>query len=71
MNQDIVSGKWKEVKGKIHQQWGEITNDDVARMKGTQEELQGLLQKKYGYQRDAAEKEIDTFLKKNGFDEDE
>jgi uncharacterized protein YjbJ (UPF0337 family) len=68
MNQDIISGKWKEIKGKIHQQWGEITDDDVAKMKGTQEELQGLLQKKCGYQREAAEQEINNFVKKNGFD---
>lgn len=68
MNQDIVSGKWKEIKGKVHQQWGAITDDEIAKMKGTHEELQGLLQQKYGYQKEAAEQEINNFIKKNKFD---
>ncbi len=67
MNQDIISGKWNEIKGKVHQQWGAITDDEIAKMKGTQEELQGLLQKKYGYQKEAAQEEIDKFVRKNRF----
>jgi uncharacterized protein YjbJ (UPF0337 family) len=69
MNQDIVAGKWKEIKGKLTQQWGNITDNDITQMKGTHEELQGLLQSKYGYQKDKAQKEIDTFLKLNGWDD--
>lgn len=71
MNQDIVSGKWQEIKGKVKQQWGNLTDDEITKMKGTHEELQGLLQKKYGYQKDAAEKEIDVFLTKNGWKDKE
>jgi len=67
MNQDIVSGKWQEMKGKVKQQWGKLTDDDITQMKGTQEELQGLLKKHYGYEKDAADKEIDTFVTKNGW----
>lgn len=67
MNQDIISGKWHEVKGKLKQQWANFTDDDIEKMQGTHEALQGLLQKKYGYQKDAAEKEIDNFIKTNGW----
>jgi uncharacterized protein YjbJ (UPF0337 family) len=69
MNNDIVSGKWQEIKGKLKQQWGNLTDDEITKMQGTHEELQGLLQKRYGYQKDAADKEIDHFLKVNGWDE--
>lgn len=65
MNKDIIQGKWKEVKGKIRQQWSEFTEDDIGHMRGTYEELEGALQKKYGYQKDRAEKEIETFINAN------
>lgn len=68
MNKDIVKGHWKEIKGKVKQQWGKLTDDDVSRMQGTYDELEGVLQKKYGYQKDKIEKEIESFIEKNHFD---
>ena len=61
MNEDIVKGKWKELKGNVRQQWGKLTNDDVDRLKGTQEELVGLLQQRYGYEQEQAKKEINDW----------
>lgn len=69
MNKDIIKGKWQEVKGKIRQQWGDLTDDEISKMKGSYEELQGVLQKKYGYDRDRSEKEIEAFVKKNRWDD--
>ncbi len=71
MDNDIVKGKWTEIKGKLKQQWAKLTDDDIASMKGSFEELEGKLQTSYGYQKDQAKKEIDTFLTKNGYDETE
>lgn len=68
MNKDIVQGHWHEMKGKLKQQWGNLTEDDIASAIGTREELCGLLQKKYGYQKDRVEQEIDRFLAQNGWD---
>jgi len=56
MNKDIFKGKWKELKGKVKQQWGKLTDDDIAKVEGNYEELEGLLQKSYGYQKDQAKK---------------
>jgi uncharacterized protein YjbJ (UPF0337 family) len=67
---DIVQGYWHEIKGKIKQQWGKLTDDDIQEMEGSQEELRGLLQKKYGYAKEKAEKEIDTFLQQGGYKND-
>ena len=67
MNSDIIKGNWKEIKGKIRQQWGKFTDDDVSKMQGTYEELTGKLQSTYGYQKDQADKEIDSFLKANSW----
>ena len=65
MNKDIITGKWKEVKGKLKQQWGKLTDDDISHMQGTYEELEGTLQKKYGYKKEEVERQIETFVDKN------
>ncbi len=59
---DILQGKWHEVKGGVKQQWGKLTDDDVATLSGKQEELAGVLQKRYGYGKAQAEMEINTFV---------
>lgn len=64
MNKDVIKGKWTEIKGKLKQQWGEFTDDDILQMKGSEEELSGALQKKYGYEKDKASNEIDKFLER-------
>ncbi len=71
MNKDIVKGHWKEIKGKLKQQWGKLTDDDITQMQGSYEDLSGKLQKVYGYQKDEAKKEIDSFLEKNKYSDEE
>jgi uncharacterized protein YjbJ (UPF0337 family) len=63
MNWDRVEGNWNEFKGKIQQQWGKLTNDDLEQVKGKRTELCGRLQQKYGYAKDQAEREVDNWLK--------
>ena len=62
MNADIFAGNWKQFKGKAQQFWGKLTDDDIDQVEGRVEELAGILQKKYGYRKDEAEREIDRFL---------
>lgn len=62
---DIVEGNWKIIKGKVKQQWGKFTDDEITQMKGSKDELSGQLQKKYGYKKEEAEEKIDDFLKRN------
>jgi len=69
MNKDIVKGRWKEIKGKVKQQWGKLTDDSIDQMEGSYEELSGALQKNYGYQKEQAEKEINAFIDSNNWDE--
>jgi len=63
MNNDIFKGKWKQLRGQIQQKWGNLTNDDLDRIKGTQTEFEGLLQERYGYTKERAKQEVDNFLK--------
>jgi uncharacterized protein YjbJ (UPF0337 family) len=65
MNWDRIEGNWKEMKGRIKQQWGELTDDDLSVMNGKRDELAGRLQQRYGYAKDRAEREIDDWLSRN------
>jgi uncharacterized protein YjbJ (UPF0337 family) len=62
MNWDRVEGNWKEFKGKVQQQWGKLTSDDLDVIEGKRLELSGRLQQRYGYAKEQAEREIDTWL---------
>jgi len=60
---EVLAGEWREVKGRVKQQWGKLTDDDLAQMQGRHEELVGALQKRYGYDKARAEREVDTWLR--------
>lgn len=62
MNEDILKGKWKEIKGGVKQKWGKLTDDDLAQVEGVKDKLLGLLQKRYGYAREKAEQEYKEFI---------
>jgi DNA-binding NarL/FixJ family response regulator len=63
---DILQGKWHELSGRVKGQWGKLTDDDVAKLTGKQEELSGLLQQRYGYAKAQADTEINNWLSNAG-----
>jgi uncharacterized protein YjbJ (UPF0337 family) len=62
MDSDRISGKLKEMRGKLQEKWGELTNDDLDVIEGNRDQLEGKLQARYGYEKDKARKEVDNFL---------
>lgn len=44
MNKDVLQGKWRETRGKVKEQWGKLTDDDLDKIEGKSEQLLGLLQ---------------------------
>jgi len=62
MNEDILKGKWLQVKGDVRSWWGKMTDDDVDQVQGSAEKFIGKLQERYGYKREQAEKELNDFL---------
>ena len=48
MNSDRIEGNWKEMKGKVQQKWGKLTDDDLDVIDGRREELVGKIQQAYG-----------------------
>ncbi len=65
MNEDILKGKWKELKGSVKEKWGDLTDDDITEIDGKTEKLVGILQQKYGYSKDKAQVEYKEFINDN------
>ncbi|HEV8195959.1 MAG TPA: CsbD family protein [Gemmatimonadales bacterium] len=63
MNRDIMEGDWQRLKGKVREQWGKLTNDDLDVIAGKREQLVGLLQQRYGKTREEVEQEVHEFEK--------
>jgi len=59
MNTDIIEGKWKQVSGRVQEQWGKLTNDDVQQIDGKAERLEGKLQETYGMTKEQARQAVE------------
>lgn len=53
-------GSWNEVKGKIKQKWGDLTDDDLKFQEGKEDELVGRIQRKTGESREEVIKYINS-----------
>jgi len=56
VNQQTLQGNWNEIKGKLRNKWGQLTNDDLQQAHGNVDQLIGLIQRKTGEARSAVEK---------------
>jgi uncharacterized protein YjbJ (UPF0337 family) len=61
MDWNRVEGNWKQAKGKVKEQWGKLTDDDLTFIAGKRDQLEGKIQERYGIQRDIARKQIDEW----------
>lgn len=59
MNAEQIKGNWKQLKGKVKEQWGKLTDDDLTVINGREEQLVGKLQERYGYTKEQAEREFE------------
>ena len=62
MNWDRIEGNWKQFKGKAREQWGDLTDDDLDKVGGRREQLEGLIQERYGKSKDEASRDVDDWL---------
>lgn len=64
MNQQQLSGNWQQLKGKFHEQWGKLTDDDLEESKGKAEALIGKITQRYGLKKEEAEQKFHQYLEK-------
>ena len=63
MNQDVIEGKWKQIRGEVKKWWGQLTDDDLDTVAGNRDKLIGKLQERYGYAKEKAQEEVDRRLR--------
>lgn len=62
MNKQELEGNWKQFKGRVKEQWGKLTDDDLDQIEGRQQVLVGKIQERYGKAREAAKKEVADWM---------
>jgi uncharacterized protein YjbJ (UPF0337 family) len=61
MNWDQIEGSWMTAKGKVREQWGKLTDDDLERIAGKRDQLIGTLEKRYGMTKEVIETQVRDF----------
>ena len=62
MNWDEIQGRWQEFTGDVKSKWAKLTNDDLTLVGGKKDKLIGVIQQRYGYLKEEAEKAVDDWL---------
>ncbi len=65
MNKDTIEGNWKQIKGKVREQWGKLTDDDFDVIAGKRDQLLGRIQERHRISRDEAEKQVKDWESRN------
>jgi uncharacterized protein YjbJ (UPF0337 family) len=58
MNHDRIAGNWKQMSGKVREQWGKLTDDDLTVVEGQRDQLIGRIQERYGVAKEKAEEQV-------------
>jgi uncharacterized protein YjbJ (UPF0337 family) len=66
MDSNRIEGSWTELKGKAKQQWGNLTDNELTQIGGKKDELIGRIQARYGYSKDKAKQEVESWLESMG-----
>jgi|SRR5688572_29245196 uncharacterized protein YjbJ (UPF0337 family) len=62
VNRNEMEGSWKQLKGKVREKWGKLTDDDLETIQGRSERFVGKLQERYGQSQADAERDLDNWL---------
>ena len=65
MNSDQIQGNWTQLKGKMREKWGKLTDNDWEQVAGKKDQLLGKLQERYGYTKEQAERDYDDWNRAN------
>jgi uncharacterized protein YjbJ (UPF0337 family) len=58
INEDMVKGKWNEIKGDIKAQWGKLTDNELDQASGNLTSIAGLIQQRYGLKKEEAQEKL-------------
>jgi len=61
MNEDVIKGNWSQLRGRLKEKWGKLTDIDLDRAEGHREYLVGKLRERYGIAKEKAEVQVKEF----------
>lgn len=64
MNEEILRGKWNDIKGEIRSQWGKMTDDELERSSGNFTSLVGLIQQRYGAKKEEVQEKLESIVER-------
>ncbi len=59
---DVLAMNWKTLRGKMRERWHSLTDEDINIINGNYDVLVGMLQERYFYSREVAERDVNHFL---------
>ena len=58
---ELLEGNWKQLKGKVKEKWGNLTDDDLTAINGQRDQLEGKIQQRYGLAKDKVRQDVDDW----------
>ena len=62
MQIDVLRTKWKQFRNELNHHWTQLSSDDLDRVDGKRDNLVYLLERRYGYARRRAEREVERVV---------
>ena len=66
MNKDQFKGSWRQFKGEVKKKWGQFTDNDLLETEGDYDKFLGVVQKRYGDQKEEVRRWAEEWCEKNG-----
>jgi uncharacterized protein YjbJ (UPF0337 family) len=63
-NEEVLKGKWNEIKGEIRTQWGKMSDDELEKSSGNITSIAGLIQQRYGMKKEEVQEKLNSILVK-------
>lgn len=62
-----LEGSWKRMKGRLKEAWGSLSDDDLDKMEGKRDQLEGLIEQRTGESRENIQRELDRLSKESKY----
>ena len=62
MQIDVLRAKWKQFRNEVNRHWAQLSPDDIDGIDGKCDNLVCLLERRYGYARRRAEREVERVV---------
>lgn len=64
MNENVLKGKWNEIKGDLRKTWSQLTDDEIESTKGDLQALAGMIQQRYGMAQEEARNKLNELFQR-------